>query len=478
MKVLKEIKPENVFGFFEEISRIPRGSGNTKKISAFVKDFAVKRGLEHYTDELGNVIIMKAATEGYEDSEPIILQGHLDMVCNKTEDCDKDMVNEPIDIAVDGDLVYAKKTTLGGDDGIAVAYMMAILDSDTLKHPKVEAVFTVDEETGLYGAEAIDVSVLEGRRFINLDSEDEGILTVGCAGGITAIANLPLNREKMDGQALKISLAGFTGGHSGTDIILGQENAIRVMGRVLSALRTQADAGIVEINGGYADNVIPEHASAVVKVADVEKAEEILSELEKTFRHEFKKDPDFTMTAEKTETELDVLDSKSAESATALIFAAPNGIIKMTPDVEGLPQTSLNLGVARMNKSEFGCIFALRSSVDSETMMLADSLCCFIRAIGGEAKTEGFYPGWEYNAKSELSKLVNEVYNEQTGRDMVVEAIHAGLECGYFAEKIEGLDCVSIGPDLNDVHTTNETMSISSVRRTWNLLVEVLERLK
>ena len=266
MSVLNGYEPAKVLGFFEEICQIPHGSGNTKQLSDWLVDFAKARNLEHYQDELNNVIIIKEASAGYEGSEPVILQGHIDMVCNQEESCTKDMATEGLDLAVDGDLLYAEGTTLGGDDGIAAAFMLAMLDDDSLAHPRVEAVFTTEEETGLYGAEAIDVSPLKGKRFINIDSEDEGIVTVGCAGGVTGIGSVPFGREAFDGQAFEVKIFGLRGGHSGTDIIFGQENAAKVLGRLLYELQEETGARIVSLEGGVADNVIPTSASALFVV--------------------------------------------------------------------------------------------------------------------------------------------------------------------------------------------------------------------
>ena len=478
MAVLEGLKPEKVFGFFESICQIPHGSENTKALSDWLVAFAKERGLEYYQDDLNDVIIIKEASEGYENSEPVIMQGHMDMVCDKVEGCTKDMKKDGLDLAIDGDYIYAEGTTLGGDDGVAVAFMLAILDDDSVKHPRFEAVFTVDEETGLYGAEAIDVSPLKGKRFINVDSEEEGILTVGCAGGVSAIAELPVTREACDGQAFEVGLSGLLGGHSGTEIIIGGENAIRALGRLLFELQDLAGARIVRIDGGVADNVIPVSAKAVIVSPDGDKVKAICDEYREIFAHEFKIDPDFKLTLTETSAEEAPLDEASSLKATAYLTGTPNGIEKMTQGIDGLPQTSLSLGILRTNGDQLEYTFCIRSSVDTEREMLVRRLDNQIRVLGGSLRTEGPYPGWEYAAVSPLRDLVCEVYKDLYGKDMVIEAIHAGLECGYFAGKMPGLDCVSIGPDVNDVHTPNERLSISSTQRTWDLVVEVLARMK
>ena len=480
MSVLNGYEPAKVLGFFEEICQIPHGSGNTKQLSDWLVDFAKARNLEHYQDELNNVIIIKEASAGYEESEPVILQGHIDMVCNQEESCTKDMATEGLDLAVDGDLLYAEGTTLGGDDGIAAAFMLAMLDDDSLAHPRVEAVFTTEEETGLYGAEAIDVSPLKGKRFINIDSEDEGIVTVGCAGGVTGIGSIPFGREAFDGQAFEVKIFGLRGGHSGTDIIFGQENAAKALGRLLYELQEEAGARIVSLEGGVADNVIPTSASALIVVPSVSaaKAHEVFDACKATFAHEFKVDPDFDMTLSETDCALDPMDADSCQKVLAYLIGTPNGIEKMTHGIDKLPQTSLSLGVLRTLDDAVEYVYCIRSAVDSECEMLARRLECQIKPLGGTLRREGPYPGWEYQANSPLRDLICEVYKEQTGKDMIVEAIHAGLECGYFSGKMPGLDCVSIGPDVNDVHTPNETLSISSTQRTWELVKEVVARMK
>lgn len=478
MAVLSELKPEKVFRYFEEICRIPHGSGNTKELSDWLADFAKARGLEYHQDALNDIIIIKEATKGYENSEPVVLQGHMDMVCDKTADCTKDMAREGLDLAVDGDVIYAVNTTLGGDDGIAVAYMLALLDDDSLEHPRLETVFTVDEETGLYGAEAIDVSPLRGKRFINLDSEDEGILTVGCAGGVSAIAEIPLARETYEGQAFSIALSGFIGGHSGMEIIKGQENALKVLGRLLFELQEKAAARIVTVEGGVADNVIPVSANAVIVSPDGKTVRALCDEYRAVFAHEFKVDPDFKLSISETDGAQAPFDAASSQKAIAYLCASPNGIQKMTFGIDGLPQTSLSLGILRTKEDRVEYTFCIRSSVDSECEMIARRLESLVKAMGGSIRREGAYPGWEFRMDSPLRDLVCEVYKEQSGRDMRIEAIHAGLECGFFAGKMPGLDCVSIGPDVRDVHTPNEKLYIGSVQRTWDLLVGVLARMK
>lgn len=478
MRVLNGLQPEKVFGYFEDICAIPHGSGNTKQLSDWLADFAKVRGLEYVQDDLNNVIIIKEASAGYENSEPLIIQGHMDMVCDKTADCTKDMAAEGLDLIVDGDRICANGTTLGGDDGVAVAFMLAILDDDSLQHPRVECVFTVDEETGLYGAEAIDVAPLQGRRFLNIDSEDEGILTVGCAGGVTAIATLPVAREAYDGQTFRIEVSGLLGGHSGTEIIKGQANALKTIGRLLFELQEQAGARLISVDGGAADNVIPVSAHAVIVSAQAEKVQAVCDAYRAIFTHEYKMDPNFTLTVAAAEATQLPMDAASGARVIAYLIGTPNGVEKMTVGIDGLPQTSLSLGILRTAEDAVEYTFCIRSSVDTEREMLSRRLECMLGVLGGTMRFEGPYPGWEYAPDSPLRDLICQVYKDQTGKDMVIEAIHAGLECGFFAGKIPGLDCVSIGPDVKDVHTPAETLYIGSVQRTWALVTEVLRRMK
>lgn len=478
MGVLSGLKPEKVFYYFEELSKIPHGSGNTKMASDWLVSFAQERGLEYYQDQLNDVIIIKEGSTGYENSEPVILQGHMDMVCEKNPGCTKDMAKEGLDLVVDGDVIRAKDTTLGGDDGMAVAMMMALLDDETIEHPRLECVFTVDEETGLYGAEAIDVSMLKGKKFINLDSEDEGIATISCAGGASSIGEFAIQREDIKAEALTVKISGLTGGHSGMEINKGLANANKLMGRLLFEISQVTETRIVAIDGGSADNVITKECLAVIMVEDEKAAKAVCREFEKTFMHEFKQDEGLKVETFKGEVDNKPMTAEDTLKIIAFTNCTPNGIEKMTEGIDGLPQTSLNLGVVKTEDEMVTFVFGVRSSVDSECHMICQRIKNFTMALGGKYTEEGNYPGWEYEPNSPLRDLVCEVFKEQYGKDMVIEAIHAGLECGFFSAKIPGLDCVSIGPDMRDVHTPNETIHIKSTERVWNMLLEVLRRMK
>lgn len=479
MQVLAQLEPQSVFGFFEQMCAIPHGSGNTKAISDWCADFARARGLEYHQDAHNNIIIIKPATPGYEQAEPIILQGHLDMVCEKEAGCTKDMDKEGLDLEISGEFVRAKGTTLGGDDGIAVAMALAVLDADDLAHPRVEAVFTTDEEIGLLGADAIDVSPLQGRKLINIDSEAEGIFTVSCAGGNTTTCTLPLHRAAFSGTALRVTVGGLTGGHSGTEINKGRANSNMLMGRLLQAVSLCTELRIQSVDGGLKSNAIPVESSAVIVVADADKARQAIEQLGQALQNEYcLADPKLFVRVESASDAALPMDLATSDKVVCMLTCLPNGIESMSADIEGLVQTSLNLGILTTAERELQAFFCLRSSVDSQHTMLKNRLCCLMRQLGGSVAFEGEYTGWQYQAQSPLRDLMVEVFRDQYGRDPQIEAIHAGLECGLFAGKMPGLDCISIGPDLFEIHTPRERMHIASVQRVWKFLVEVLRRAK
>ena len=478
--MLEHLKPERVFYYFEKMCEIPHGSGNTKQISDFCVDFAKEQGLEYYQDADNNVIIIKEASAGYEASEPVILQGHLDMVCEKTADCRKDMEKEGLDVYVDGDLVRAKDTTLGGDNGIAVAMAMAILEDKTLSHPRVEAVFTVDEEIGLLGAGSIDVSPLKGKTMINIDSEDEGIFTVSCAGGNSSICRLPINGKEYTGAVYTLEITGCKGGHSGVEIDKGRCNPNVLMGRLLQDIQSGASLQIVSMDGGLKDNAIPVQSKAVVVCNQEIVLKASVEQMQSVFANEYAgTDPDIQITLTREENaNVKVMDEASTQKVICLLTCMPNGVQKMSMDIAGLVQTSLNIGIVETHEDYFRMSFCVRSSVDSEREMLNRKIGTLITQLGGAMEIEGAYPGWEYKKDSRLRDLMVDVFKNQYGKEPTVEAIHAGLECGMFAGKIPGLDCVSIGPNLDQIHTVRENMSISSVQRVYEFVLEVLKRMK
>lgn len=482
MRVLEGKKPEKVFEFFEDIAGIPHGSGNVEQISNYLVDFAKKRNLKYCQDDSFNVIIWKDGTKGYEDSDTVIIQGHMDMVAVKTADSNKDMEKEGLDLEVNGDYLSAKNTSLGGDDGIAVAYALAVLDSDDVAHPPIEAIFTVDEEIGLLGAASLDTSDIKGKLMLNLDSEDEGIFTVSCAGGGTATCNLPLHKEPINAQIIELKLYDFAGGHSGMEIIKGGANANCIMGRILLNVFQNVGMRLVSINGGEKDNVIAKVSEAAIAVNKeaVEKAKEIIENTFNEVKDEYKTtDPDAKLQTNVIEEQfMDVMSGATTLATIISLVNMPNGIQRMNNEIEGMVQTSLNLGILRTTETNVALSYSVRSSVESEKQFLIEKLRSLTEIFGGTLEMSGEYPGWEYKADSKIREVSVKAYEELYKEEPVVEGIHAGLECGLFADKIEGLDAISFGPTMKNVHTTDEMLSISSTERTWNLITKILEMLK
>lgn len=477
MSILGHLEPSNVFRFFEEICNIPHGSGNIDKISDYLVDFAKARNLEHYQDEIKNVIIIKEATEGYENKEPIMLQGHMDMVAVKKPESPINMTTEGLRLKVDGDIIYAEDTSLGGDDGIAVAYELALLDADNISHPRMECIFTVDEEVGLNGAAAIDLSVCKAKRMLNLDSEEEGIFLTGCAGGMRVDCLLPLRREMKDGALCEVHIGGLTGGHSGAEIHKGRANSNTLMGRFLVHAGKKVAMNIVSMEGGLADNAIPRETKMQVVVSDVEALNAEVNAFDKILKTEYatKDSGIFAKITVKEVGTFDAVTEEDTKKAGNLIFLLPGGVQAMSGDVEGLVETSLNMGQLSMKKEQINLGFSVRSSIESAKYMLVEKLYTLTESLGGSCKSTGDYPGWAYKVDSPLRDSMEKIYTEMFGKAPKIEAIHAGLECGFFLGKIPELDCVSIGPDMKDIHTTEETMSISSVKRTWEFILKVLE---
>lgn len=481
MRKLEGLKPDKVFRYFEEICAIPRGSGNEEAISRYCMDFAEKRGFEAYQDENRNVIITKPASAGYEAAPGVILQGHLDMVCEKDADCTKDFAKDGIDVLVDGDYVRAEKTTLGGDDGIAVAMMLAVLDDDSLLHPHLECVFTTEEETGLYGAEALDISRLKGRRMINIDSEEEGIFTVSCAGGAECDLSLPIVWEEIEGSCYTVWVDGFKGGHSGSDIHKEPGNTNILMGRLLCMLDETVNFRLGETAGGLMDNAVPRSTKAILYVPEEaeQELEKKLEEANAVYKKEFAaNEPDAAVRFMKEGYGKGrVLSRKSTSLFLLLLHSVPNGVIRYSADIKGLVQTSLNLGILKMDEREAELIFSIRSSLESEKEELAARLRHITEFLGGTFVRKGDYPGWEYRQESPLRDIMISVYENMYGEKPQVLAIHAGLECGFFSGRLEDLDCVSVGPDLLEAHTPRERLSISSTQRVYEFILEVLKKL-
>lgn len=462
---------KSVFRFFGEISQIPRGSGNRKGIADYLASFALERGLEYIRDGADNVIIKKSATEGRCGRAGVVLQAHSDMVAQKTADFDIDMEREGLRLCREGDFLYADGTTLGADDGIGVAYMLALLDANDVPHPPIEALFTSDEEIGLIGAEALDGECITGRKMINIDSDREGVFIAGCAGGVRINCHLPIVREAYCAEAYRIRISGLIGGHSGADIDKGRVNASKLLSELLSGLD---GIRLAYLSGGTADNAIPRVSEAVV----FSKNAEIL-DTARAFGDAVKEkhraaEPNLSVSAEAVECQLIPLDEKSTDTVISLLCALPDGIVKMSEDIDGLVETSLNLGILSLEEKELCFSTALRSSKESEKAKLRERVVSLIEACGGAFGESGDYPGWEYRPVSPLRDVMCRVWHDSFGTEAKVMAIHAGLECGILSSKLSGLDCVSIGPDCYDIHTTEERLSISSAARTWEFIKNVL----
>ena len=479
MPILEHLQPQTVFAHFEQLCAIPHGSGNTKAISDYLVGFAAARGLRHIQDAHNNVIIFCPGTPGYETAAPVILQGHMDMVCETAPDCTKDLTCEGLDLFIDGDTIGARGTALGGDDGIAVAMALAILDADDIPHPPLEVVLTVDEETGMLGADALDASVLQGRTMLNIDSEDEGILTVSCAGGNVSVCTLPVTRAAFSGTALTVTVGGLLGGHSGAEIDKGRGNANQLLGRVLYAVGARTALRIVCADGGLKDNAIPRESRAVITVADPGAAQAAIADMDAALRHEYAAaDPDVFVRTDPAQPQMPPMDAASTQRAVCMLCCLPNGVQTMSQDIPGLVQTSLNLGILTTAERCVQASFCLRSSVATQKEMLVARLRCLMAQLGGSVDVSGDYPAWEFRKDSPLRERMIDVFREQYGHDPKVEAIHAGVECGLFAGKLPGLDCVSFGPDLTEIHTCRERMHIASVQRVWRYTLEVLRRCK
>ena len=482
MAVLENLEPKQVFHFFEELCKIPHATFDTKRISDYCVEFAKERGLEVSQDDTNNVIIKKPGTAGYENSEPVILQGHLDMICEKTPDSDHDFTKDGLDLYVEDGYVRARNTSLGGDDCIAVAMAMAVLDSKDIPHPPIEAVFTVDEELGMGGAEAVDLSQLKGKMLINIDSEEEGILTTGCAGGIFYKTVIPMKKEAAEGTLVKINIHGLLGGHSGNEIHKQRGNANKMMGRLLYRLGKETDLRLTEICGGSKDNVITMNASAGVLVpADqAAKVQEMTDEMRQIWLDEFMgEEPTLAVDYEVTaDVHMDAYDKDSTRRVIAYLEVAPNGLQEYSRKLKGIVESSLNLGVVECDDTSVTTQYLIRSSVETRKQQMREQVeQCAILA-GGKGETTGEYPAWQFNPDSELRKVMVDIYEKMFGKEPVVSAVHAGLECGLFLGKRPDLDCVSFGPNILDIHSFNEKLDIASTERTWEFLKEILKELK
>lgn len=482
MMLSEELYPQRVFYYFEQIAAIPHGSRNTKAISDYLVDFAKEHNLVWYQDENNNVVIVKEASAGYEAAEPIIIQGHMDMVCEKEKGVDIDFEKDGLKLYIDGDFLKAEGTTLGGDDGIAVAYALALLDSQEIAHPKLEVVITVDEEIGMLGADAIDLSMLTGHTMLNIDSDVEGSFLTGCAGGMAVNVTLPIKRVMQSGEKVALTITGLEGGHSGSEIDKEHGNANILMGRLLRALFEETPFGIISLAGGLKDNAIPRECvtELLVPQENVNLVKEIADKLDIELKKEFMTaDPSVCIEFEDLgKKEESILDFGSVSRVIFYLRSVPNGVQHMSQVMHGMVETSLNLGIMELKEDALHTVTSIRSSVGTRKADLLDRVTAIVELLGGEAEVEGDYPAWEYKQDSSLRPQIAKVYKQLYGKDPVFETIHAGLECGLLSEKIKNLDCVSFGPDNFDIHTPKERLSISSTGRVWDFIVEFLRQAK
>ena len=475
---LAGLEPASVFGYFEQLCAIPHGSGNTKMISDYLVNFAKEHGIRYIQDELNNVLLFADGTCGYEDHAPVILQGHMDMVCEKDADCPIDMEREGLDITHDGEYIFANGTTLGGDDGVAVAFALALLADPTIAHPPIEVIITVDEEVGMEGATGVDLSMLKGRTMINLDCEYEGVFTVSCAGGARGTITLPLQRRAVYGPCVKLTVEGLQGGHSGVEIHKNLGNANKIMGEFLSRVQKLMPLCITDITGGAKDNAIPRacQVTLVAMGSHIERINDVAAQLQEEVRATFD-EPEARIYGDDVDAlGGNALSTQDSAKVIALLCSAPNGVQSWSRDIEGLVQTSLNLGVVRL-ADELRMTFAVRSSVNQEKRELLSQLQELAKLFDAQYSEMGDYPAWEFKKDSHLRDTMVRVFERMYGKTPVVEAIHAGLECGILSDKLPGLDCVAIGPDMQDIHTSRERLHIASTRRSWEFLLEILKEL-
>ena len=484
MNILKNLEPKNVFRYFEEISQVPRSSGNEKQISDYLVNVAKGLNLEVIQDQALNVIIKKPGTKGYENSPVVIIQGHMDMVCEKNKGTEHDFAKAPIKLRVIDDMIYATDTTLGADNGIAVAYALALLDSTDIPHPPLEILITTDEETGMSGAMAVSKEHISGKILINIDNEEEGDLLVSCAGGVRSKFNLKAEVESLNGlnRVVEISIRGLKGGHSGMEIIKERGNSNKLLGRVLKDLSKEVDFRVVSLNGGSKDNAIPREADAIIGIKDTDlaKVKEVLAKWQEIFLNELRvQDPGVkVLLNEKVEQVNEGFTKESTDKAINLLVLIPNGIRTKSFEIENLVQSSSNLGVVKTIGNSVQYDSAVRSSIKSLKNQIIEESRAISELVGCDFKTVADYPEWEFNPESKVRELFKDVYKRMYGKEANIVAIHAGVECGLLSENLGGLDMISFGPDMYDVHTPQEHLNIKSVGNMWDYLREILKELK
>lgn len=481
-RVLEKLDPQKVFYYFEEISRIPRGSGNEKAVSDYMVKFATEHGLWVKQDEANNIYIKKPATKGYENAPTVIMQGHLDMVCEKNNDTVHDFEKDGLDLYIDGDFIRARGTTLGADNGIAIAYQLAVLADDTLVHPAIEALMTTEEETGMGGVANMHPEYLEGKMLINLDTDNEGEFLVSCAGGAKALIEMPVTYETMpEGYvAYTVTINQLLGGHSGADIHRERANANILMNRVLDALRLEMPCQLVALSGGTKDNVITREAVATLAIPNEQctKVEEMVKDFQEVFSSEYEaQDKDVKLTCQKSEAK-QVITAEQTAKILDLIMMMPHGIMGQSMQIEGLVETSLNVGVVQLQQENFKLIVSIRSSMPTKKELMKRKIDTVCKYIGAKCVLTGDYPAWVYASESDLRDKAVDVFEKMYNKKPEIKAIHAGLECGFILEKMPGVDMIAFGPNVYDIHSPEERASISSMARVYEYLVTLLKEMK
>ncbi len=476
--VIKGYSPEKLFYFFEEITKIPRGSGNEEAIAQWIENFAAERGLFCIRDRVNNVFVRKEAAKGYENEPAMLFQGHTDMVCEKNGDVVFDFTRDAIDIYIDENgFLRARGTTLGADNGVAVAIMLALLDGECPDHPTIECLFTVEEETGLDGAKAFDYSIVRARRMVNLDSEDEDEVVVGCAGGNFHKVILPISYCKFGGTAVRISLGGLMGGHSGANINSGRANANKLLGRVLLQIGSVCPLNLVSIEGGSKDNAIPREAAATVSVSDVKKFGEIFEKISCEIKNELSdEDRGFFMIWEESQKCEKMADRDSTDRIISFIASVQNGVLEISTNIEGLVEFSRNLGIISTEEDKVNFIFSARSAIDSQLDFAAAEIEGLAKIFGGRAEQMGRYPGWEFAKISPLREKYLGIFREMNEKEPSVTVIHAGLECGIIKSHIPDMDIISIGPGMRDIHSPDEALDLASFEKIWKIVCALIKK--
>ncbi|WP_300754000.1 aminoacyl-histidine dipeptidase [uncultured Brachyspira sp.] len=471
------LESKEVFRWFAEISKFPRSSKKEKQISDFLVKFAKDRNLEVYQDKVYNVIIKKKSTSGYENIDPVIIQGHMDMVCEKTSESKHDFDKDPIELIVEGDVLRANNTTLGADNGIAVAYALALLDSKDIPHPALEVLITSDEEAGMSGASAVASEHLSGKTLINLDAEDEGMFWVGCAGGHNIIVEFGIDKEINKNKALKIDISGLKGGHSGMEIDKQRANAIKILGRILYEVKDYIN--IACINGGSVHNAIAKNAYAVITSANLNNVKTIIEDISEKIKHEYKvSDPDIKISVSDYDNVEECYTNKLTNDVINFIMLSPDGVLYMSRDIKDLVLTSSNNGVAEEKNNKLYFDVFIRSSSESSSNEIVNRVKALASVTNAIVANENSYPAWEYDPDSKIKDIACEIYKRITGKDAVLKAVHAGLECGILKKPLPNTDMISIGPNIYYIHTPREYLSISSTDIMWKVLKELIISIK